>query len=67
MASSALVIQENPDLYYSIQRLNPFTPQLYETLEHELSSLTHAVLHSDRRSFIELMSQGKLWLTGAGD
>lgn len=65
MASSGLVIQENPDLYYSIQRLNPFTPQLYEALEHELNALTHAVLQSDRQSFIELMSQGKIWLTGA--
>lgn len=66
MASSALVIQENPDLYYSIQRLNPFTPKLYEALERELSVLTHSILHDDRRSFIELMTQGKIWLTGAG-
>ena len=65
MASSASVIQENPDLYYSIQRLNSFTAQLYEAIGREFEALTQSVLHADRRAFGEMMTQGSRWLTGA--
>lgn len=62
ITTSATVVEDNPELYYLIQRLNPFTPRLYTTLTRELGAVTAAVLDGDQAAFVELMNAAKEWL-----
>ncbi len=61
MTTSAPVVGERPELYYAIQGLNPFTPQLYGILSEELQNLMRTVSESDRAGFTELMSAARQW------
>ncbi|MBI1827064.1 MAG: prephenate dehydrogenase/arogenate dehydrogenase family protein [Planctomycetes bacterium] len=63
VATAANVIRENPDLYYSIQQLNPHSPRVYDDLLQELSKLMNAVKNGDRRSFADLMTSASRWLS----
>ena len=62
MATTATVMRENPALYYEIQRVNPFTNELYESIHDELESLTSAVLSDDRDAFVQMMASGRDWM-----
>lgn len=62
MATTETVMREDPDLYYSIQRLNPFTPPLYDALLEELNALTRAVLENNHQKFSDMMTAGRQWL-----
>ncbi len=62
MTTTATVIQENPDLYYAIQRLNPFTPEVHARLREDLEALTAAVQGDDRRAFAAIMDAGRRWV-----
>lgn len=65
MATAQTVVGDNPELYYAIQRLNPFTPVLYDTLRRELDALTESVQDGDCKAFIERMHGGRRWVQGA--
>ena len=51
VATSSSVLDEDPELYFAIQRLNPFRGEVYEALETALGGLTGAVEKDDRESF----------------
>ncbi len=61
--TASTVIGEDPGLYYMIQRLNPFTPDLYQALRREFDELSGWVLGDDRESFTEMMLQGRQWMS----
>jgi chorismate mutase/prephenate dehydrogenase len=64
LATSSRVMHENPELYYGIQHLNPYTPHLYAAVMDEWKRLTSAVLEEDMPAFVRLMEEGRRWLDG---
>lgn len=49
------VCSENPELYFDIQRLNAYTPTLYQNLRASLEELSSFVLLNERTKFSDLM------------
>ncbi len=64
MVTTATVIRENPELYYAIQRLNPFSRELHETLRAELETILSWIEHDDHAAFVEMMDAGRRWMEG---
>ena len=64
METTRTVVEEDPDLYYSIQRLNPFTAELYDLVRDRLGELTAAVGGEDRSTFADMMERSRRWLEG---
>jgi chorismate mutase/prephenate dehydrogenase len=62
MVTTATVIRDNPELYYAIQKLNPFTPELYATLRRELDGLIEAVDAGDEQRFVASMRECYEWM-----
>lgn len=62
MTTTATVVRDNPELYFAIQQLNPFTPKLYETAREELTSITQEVQRGDAPSFIREMQACREWV-----
>jgi chorismate mutase/prephenate dehydrogenase len=62
IGTTATVVGEDPALYFAIQRLNPFTPEIYEAVRRELEELTGWVLTGDRASFSAMMEQARDWM-----
>jgi prephenate dehydrogenase len=58
------VIREDPDLYFGIQALNPFTPDLYDDLRREFEELARWIESGDRESFTAMMERSVRWLAG---
>ena len=56
------VLGEDPDLYFAIQRLNQFTPDLYEAVRREFDELAAWVLEGDRDRFAAMMESSRRWL-----
>ena len=65
MGTTESVIAEHPDLYYDIQRLNPYSGELFELLQTSLAGWTRWVREEDRDAFARAMKQGRDW-TAAG-
>ena len=65
MVTTSTLIEENPDLYFSIQRLNPFAAELFQRLNDEVDVLTSAVLSNDRSAFVETMLAARRWKAGS--
>jgi len=61
MGTTASVIAETPDLYYDIQRLNPYSAELYESLQKSLADWTRWVREGDYDAFARGMTQGRAW------
>lgn len=66
MVTTSAVIEESPDLYFSIQRLNPFAAQLFERLKAEVEALSSAVLVNDRSTFVQSMLSARTWKARSG-
>jgi len=62
MVTTETVINENPQLYYAIQRLNPFKEDLYKNLNKTVKSITDIVLANHKSKFAEIMKNGKRWI-----
>jgi len=62
MITTESVIKENPDLYYGIQRCNPFKEKLYEELKETVEELSGFVLKEDRDSFVRTMRESGQWI-----
>ena len=65
MKTTKGVIMENADLYYAIQRFNPFKNNLYDKLEKATKQLIEAVLDGRKEDFIKIMKEGKKWIEEA--
>lgn len=55
------VTAENPELYFEIQRLNPYEDDVLEALRRALQALEASVLEGDARTFVGLMQRGAGW------
>lgn len=55
------VTAENPELYFEIQRLNPYEGGVLEALRRALGSLESSVLEGDAKTFVGLMQRGADW------
>lgn len=64
LQTTASVVSENPDLYFSIQRLNQFTPRVHEELARAVEAFRAAVAAGDRASFARAMEGANRWLAG---
>lgn len=62
MGTSKEVISENPNLYYAIQKFNPFKNDLYDRLEQALKYVIDSISKGKREDFIKIMEEGKKWL-----
>jgi chorismate mutase/prephenate dehydrogenase len=62
MATTITVIRENPELYYAIQRNNPYTPELYAALKQACGDVTEWVLAGDQEAFVKSMQECKRWV-----
>jgi chorismate mutase/prephenate dehydrogenase len=58
------VLGEDPDLYFAIQQLNHFTPDLYDAVRREFEELAGWVLDGDRDRFAAMMESSRRWLMG---
>lgn len=59
--SAREVCQENPELYFDIQRMNPFSVRIYEHVQSALDRIRSAALGRDRETFVELMQGARRW------
>jgi len=57
------VLDEDPRLYYAIQRLNPHRVRLYSDLEKTARRVTRLVASGRESEFIRLMKAGRKWLS----
>jgi chorismate mutase/prephenate dehydrogenase len=57
------VLDEDPRLYYAIQRLNPDRARLYSDLEKTARRVTRIVASGRESEFIRLMESGRKWLS----
>ncbi len=64
IATTETVVRENPDLYFAIQHLNPFTPALYAAIDRTLRELVEIVRNGYREQFRRVMERGRQWLNG---
>ena len=55
-ATSRSVLDGNPDLYFTIQRLNPHRGEVYAALHTAIGELTAAVERDDREGFREILA-----------
>ena len=55
------VAAENPELYFEIQRLNPYEGTMLAALRRSLETLEASVLEGDSKSFVGLMQRGADW------
>ena len=62
METTKEVIKENSDLYYAIQKFNPFKNNLYDRLEQALKYVIESVLNGNKDDFTKIMKEGKKWV-----
>ena len=62
LGTTASVLQEDPELYFAIQRLNPFTGEVYAGLVRALEEWTEWVRAGDRQAFVAAMEKARGWL-----
>lgn len=62
MVTTATVVRDNPELYYAIQKLNPFTPEMYAALRTEMDILLGSVTAGDEAGFEESMRACRAWM-----
>jgi len=58
---ATVVTAENPELYFEIQRLNPYEGGVLASLRGALASLETSVLDGDAQTFVGLMQRGAGW------
>ncbi|MEO0136753.1 MAG: chorismate mutase [candidate division WOR-3 bacterium] len=60
--TSKSVINENPELYFEIQFLNPYREELYNLLQRSLQFLITLIEQNKKDDFIKLFAQGRGYL-----
>jgi chorismate mutase/prephenate dehydrogenase len=56
-----IVVNENPELAFDIQSLNPASATLYDQLEATLRTLGRAAVTGDRNGYRQLLSDAREW------
>lgn len=62
LAVASQVANENPRLYYEIQKLNAHGTQALDALERAVHNLTQAVRDGDEVAFVSMMERGRGYL-----
>jgi len=62
MATTGTVIREDPELYYAIQRLNPFSTDLLSAFQRELATVADWIRNDDRAAFVAMMRAARRWM-----
>ena len=62
MVTASSVIKENPNLYYTIQKLNPYKKDLFKKITNTVEQIIDIVLSDNKEKFIEIMERGENWL-----
>jgi chorismate mutase/prephenate dehydrogenase len=65
MTTTGSVLLEDPELYYAIQALNPFSPEVFKGLRVALEDWTRWIGERDRGAFATAMSRAREWLERA--
>ncbi|RMF85635.1 MAG: prephenate dehydrogenase/arogenate dehydrogenase family protein [Planctomycetota bacterium] len=61
MQTTAAVVHENPELYYEIQTLNRFTPEVNQRLTEHLRRWTDWISCGDHDAFVQAMRLARDW------
>ena len=56
------VVSENPSLYFEIQKLNSFTPEIYRRIQKSFDEITGHILEDSAESFADSMKQSNKFL-----
>jgi chorismate mutase/prephenate dehydrogenase len=56
------VFDENPHLYFEIQKLNPYSEKIYDDLEQALKTITSFVKNNQKDLFVSMMKQNQDFL-----
>jgi len=62
MITSSSVINEDPLLYYSIQKFNPFKKDLYNHLNKAVKQIISLILKGKSKTFIDIIEESKKWI-----
>jgi chorismate mutase / prephenate dehydrogenase len=62
--SARSVAEENAQLYYEIQHLNPFNKDALEYLQRAVDDLKDAAVKGDREAFERMMQEGREYFGG---
>ncbi len=65
MTTTGSVLLEDPELYYAIQALNPFSPEVFAGLRRALDDWSRFVGDRDPAAFAAAMSHARGWLERA--
>lgn len=66
MSTAQSVLQEDPDLYYDIQRLNPHKGQVYRAAQEALEALVESVLQEQPQDFRSVLNQAHRFVARSG-
>ena len=58
------VANENPELYYEIQHVNPHTQEVLDLLARSLDEIREAAKENDSERFVSIMEQGRKYFGG---
>ena len=64
LSTARSVLQEDPDLYFDIQHLNPHRHEVYESAREALDKLVAAVQSEDRQGFRHILTQASHFVSG---
>ena len=62
MITASSVINENPELYYLIQKTNPFKEEIYQKMKQAVTTVIDCVLNDNQDGFVQSMHQSREWL-----
>lgn len=62
MLTASSVINEKPDLYFLIQKYNPFKQLIYQRLESSMKAIVDCIIQDNPEAFIKSMLAAKVWL-----
>ncbi len=62
MKTATSVIEEKPELYFAIQKLNPYGEGLYQCMEQVMRKLINVVREGKQDDFVEIMKRSRQWL-----
>ncbi|MBN2601227.1 MAG: hypothetical protein JXR87_04475, partial [Candidatus Marinimicrobia bacterium] len=62
MITASSVINENPELYYLIQKFNPFKQEIFGQMKQAMTSVIDCVLNDKQEDFVQSMQFSKEWL-----
>jgi prephenate dehydrogenase len=66
MATTANVAGESPELYYAIQKLNPYTARVHSGVADALREWTEWVARGEASDFAAAMDSARDWIAAGG-